>query len=1101
MKHLFTMGIFLSIFCTLSAFSQSVTSHTLQIGVDHIVISEFATQGPSSSQDEFLELYNPTENDISLRDWKVEYKASAATSWSDRAILPANAIIPAHGFYLITNTNYVGATPPDYTSSLWSATTPISSVGHLRIVDESGIEIDKVGYGSIAIDPEGSPAPNQTQSNQSVERKAFAISTAESLASGGRHFLEGNGYDSDNNANDFVLQTHGRQPQNSQTVPEPAFGIGGNGTGKITVTPNRVFNNWNVSLSFTIRGDSGYTLNVIKFIVPSSWSWSHETSSIVLTGAAFDTAMKAIAGDTIIITRAAVTSTDTGSIHLTNMISPLIGGPSVFRFFTGVSGGTPAQILAQPSVKVNAVVPIVTVHVNTSQGVPTTPYGIGAEVTVTGTVTANLSGVQTNVFIQDATAGINLFSFSRPIDFQLGDSVIITGTIMQFRGLTEVGPDFVMLTIISQGRPLPEPLIMTCADVNATFQPDYSEPNEGRLIRINGVSYNSVTSTITDASGTTNIFIPSSFPPTPSVFDVIGILKQFKPGTSPPPPYTQDYEIQPRFPADIIGHPGPVITQSPFEDEIQASSVRINWATDVASSSVVYYGPTTAYRDSGIDLTPTTSHSVLLTGLSPATFYYYAVGSGDSNGTTVIGDFLMSTASPPGTTGQINVYFNRSVDTSVSSGERALSNQDLTSRLVERINNARRSIDACLYSLSSTPGNEVANALVSAKNRGVRVRVICENENSSSAAFSTITSNGIPLITDLFDTFNGGVGLQHNKFVVIDAYGGAPESVWVWTGSWNPTGQGTFDDRQNAIEIQDVALAKAYTAEFEEMWGSSTSTPNSSTTRFGAHKTNNTPHRFNVNGVPIESYFSPSDRTTSQIGKTLSRAQLSVGMAMLIFTRRDLADSLIAVKNRGKKVRVVMDTNTGTGNQYSYLQSSGIDAHLKGFSDGLLHHKYAIVDATQSGGTQWVITGSHNWTTSAENANDENILIIQDNRIANLYLQEFAARYVEAGGSDPIVLGVREIGVGVPNEYSLSQNYPNPFNPSTNVRFEVAGVGFVSLKVYDVLGREVATLVHEELKPGTYEVTWDASQFASGVYFYQIRAGNFTAFKKALLLR
>ena len=88
-----------------------------------------------------------------------------------------------------------------------------------------------------------------------------------------------------------------------------------------------------------------------------------------------------------------------------------------------------------------------------------------------------------------------------------------------------------------------------------------------------------------------------------------------------------------------------------------------------------------------------------------------------------------------------------------------------------------------------------------------------------------------------------------------------------------------------------------------------------------------------------------------------------------------------------------------------------------------------------------------------------------------------------------------------PVSYELEQNYPNPFNPSTEIGFQVAGYGQVSLKVYDMLGREVATLVNEELKPGRYERTFDGTGLASGVYYYRIQAGSFVASKKVLLLK
>ena len=83
----------------------------------------------------------------------------------------------------------------------------------------------------------------------------------------------------------------------------------------------------------------------------------------------------------------------------------------------------------------------------------------------------------------------------------------------------------------------------------------------------------------------------------------------------------------------------------------------------------------------------------------------------------------------------------------------------------------------------------------------------------------------------------------------------------------------------------------------------------------------------------------------------------------------------------------------------------------------------------------------------------------------------------------------------------LSQNYPNPFNPSTVLRWQQPETGIITLKIYDVLGREVITLVNEELSAGKHEVIFDASQFSSGIYFYQLKAGSFVQTKKMILIK
>jgi hypothetical protein len=89
----------------------------------------------------------------------------------------------------------------------------------------------------------------------------------------------------------------------------------------------------------------------------------------------------------------------------------------------------------------------------------------------------------------------------------------------------------------------------------------------------------------------------------------------------------------------------------------------------------------------------------------------------------------------------------------------------------------------------------------------------------------------------------------------------------------------------------------------------------------------------------------------------------------------------------------------------------------------------------------------------------------------------------------------------VPAEYSLSQNYPNPFNPATNFELRIANLGLVTLKIFDALGREVATLVNESKAPGVYRLTWDAATLPSGIYFYRMTTRSFTETKKLMLLR
>ena len=286
------------------------------------------------------------------------------------------------------------------------------------------------------------------------------------------------------------------------------------------------------------------------------------------------------------------------------------------------------------------------------------------------------------------------------------------------------------------------------------------------------------------------------------------------------------------------------------------------------------------------------------------------------------------------------------------------------------------------------------------------------------------------------------------------------------------------------------------------MWGSGTSTPNAANSRFGIRKLDNTPHLFNIKGVPVELYFSPSDRTTYHIGKTLEQAQASIYIALLTFTRDDLAQILADKNAAGEAVRVVLDNNTDSGNEFSFLSSSGIDVHLKGAAlTGLLHHKYALIDADQSEAHHVVITGSHNWSNSAENSNNENTVIVHDTRVASLYLQEFKARYLEAGGTAPILVSLDKQDQGRADGWSVSENYPNPFNPETTIRISLAERQTVRIVIFDVLGREVEELPGGLWGAGEHVVRWNALAYPAGIYFCRVEGEGLQAVRKLVLVK
>lgn len=103
--------------------------------------------------------------------------------------------------------------------------------------------------------------------------------------------------------------------------------------------------------------------------------------------------------------------------------------------------------------------------------------------------------------------------------------------------------------------------------------------------------------------------------------------------------------------------------------------------------------------------------------------------------------------------------------------------------------------------------------------------------------------------------------------------------------------------------------------------------------------------------------------------------------------------------------------------------------------------------------------------------------------------------------TDPVTEIERGLFAEPPRSFLLLQNFPNPFNPTTNFEFQLPHKGYVTLRVFDLLGRKLATLVNEEKAPGVYKASWDASEFPSGVYLYQLRADNFIETKKMVLMK
>lgn len=188
---------------------------------NHVVISEISTHAGSAQQNDFVELYNPTKQDVNLGGLMLQYKAATSGSFGNTFTIPAGKIIRARGYFLIGVNSYSGSVTADATWTGVDLAGGASSGGHVRYgqtLTTTAVVVDTVGWGTANV-PEGTAAPRQTDSNGSIERKARSPSTTATMAASGADALRGNGADSDNNASDFVTRVT-RQPQNSSSPIE-----------------------------------------------------------------------------------------------------------------------------------------------------------------------------------------------------------------------------------------------------------------------------------------------------------------------------------------------------------------------------------------------------------------------------------------------------------------------------------------------------------------------------------------------------------------------------------------------------------------------------------------------------------------------------------------------------------------------------------------------------------------------------------------------------------------------------------------------------------------------------------------------------------------
>jgi phosphatidylserine/phosphatidylglycerophosphate/cardiolipin synthase-like enzyme len=300
-------------------------------------------------------------------------------------------------------------------------------------------------------------------------------------------------------------------------------------------------------------------------------------------------------------------------------------------------------------------------------------------------------------------------------------------------------------------------------------------------------------------------------------------------------------------------------------------------------------------------------------------------------------------------------------------------------RLLQLIEQAQTSIHIAAFEFNLT---RVAEALIAAKNRGVDVKWITDDKNGleydtqpGRGQFSMLSGAGIEVKDDARSA------LMHNKFWIFDG-------KIVWTGSTNATINGVYKQNNNVIVVHSPEIAFIYEREFQELWSG----------QFGprAPSTANTQWAI-LDGTPVQVLFTPEDKAMSNIIGVVKDAQTRIRFLAFSFTDYPLAQVMIDRANAGVDVRGVYET-FGSNSSSSELRTfwcAGLPVRQDGNSS-FLHHKVIIVDDSI------VLTGSMNYSSNADESNEENVIILDNAEIASLYLQEFEtvwsqARDVEAG--------------------------------------------------------------------------------------------------------
>lgn len=345
--------------------------------------------------------------------------------------------------------------------------------------------------------------------------------------------------------------------------------------------------------------------------------------------------------------------------------------------------------------------------------------------------------------------------------------------------------------------------------------------------------------------------------------------------------------------------------------------------------------------------------------------------------------------------GWYNLYFTEPLNTNDKTRHIGA---PVEAAIIESINNAQQTIDGALFELNL---ESITQALINARNRGVRVRLVFDDDHNvfeeddtgelvksetsqifENAGWVIYCEDETPSTYDIRCDDRGG--LMHNKFLIIDGFD-------VWMGSMNYTHNGIYNNNNNAMLIHSRQLAANYQSEFDEMF------LNGIFTR-SADQDNLPDRELRINDVLVETYFSPEDGVIieDRIGELINQADTSVILLTNLVTLDSIGEALIQRHNEGIAIQGIFENRNSTASYSEMVRLGCADISVK--KDGnpnTFHHKVIIID------DEIVITGSYNFSDSARDSNSENVLIFHSPEIAQQFTDEFTRRFNDPDADTP----------------------------------------------------------------------------------------------------